>query len=577
MLTLKATKSILLQMAMLLAGSSAQAATTCLSCLNLNLPPVNPSTQFSPVASSPLTMTLPAIGGPGAFGVIVFGAGSSYDIKDSLYTGVANDYFGFINTYNGWCLEQSHPVVGGPVIATSTYNNPPAPAAGSSAYNKINYLLNNKQGTVQDVQDAIWGLTSGVPPTSATALPLYNDANANGAGFVPGPGQIIGVYLYVDGYSATGGQEFLIEVTNPCAAIGDFVWWDQNSNGLQDGGEPGIPNVTVQLINGTTNAAICGTATDTNGKYLFTNIPPGLYHLYVNPTQAALVSYTPTVQGNGTQPTIDSDAGASGVTANTTLDAGEKDLNWDFGYTKVATDACTSVIGDYVWYDLNGNGIQDAGEPGVSFWTVKLTGTTTGGVAVNKTTVTDINGKYSFGSLCAGSYTVTTATPPGTSPTLQNAGTIDNSSKGNPVPVILPVNTTNLTIDTGFKPGNACGLTWGYWKNHLSAWPVTSLYLGSRLFSKTELLSLLGKPVGGDQSINLAHQLIAAKLNVFAGTNIGTAGGAILAADQEIIAVNNKLPTGSNNPQAANMNATALLLDRFNSDGIAQPGCLIVK
>src|SRR5205085_7072610 len=76
---------------------------------------------------------------------------------------------------------------------------------------------------------------------------------------------------------------------------------------------------------------------------------------------------------------------------------------------------------------------------------------------------------------------------------------------------------------------NVCGLTWGYWKNH--AWPTTSLVLGSQTYSQAELSNLLSLPVAGDASINLAHQLIAAKFNVLAGTNPSTDGGAIAAAD----------------------------------------------
>src|SRR5438552_18004306 len=34
-------------------------------------------------------------------------------------------------------------------------------------------------------------------------------------------------------------------------AIGDFVWNDLNQNGIQDAGEAGIPNITVQLWNST--------------------------------------------------------------------------------------------------------------------------------------------------------------------------------------------------------------------------------------------------------------------------------------------------------------------------------------
>jgi hypothetical protein len=59
------------------------------------------------------------------------------------------------------------------------------------------------------------------------------------------------------------------------------------------------------------------------------------------------------------------------------------------------------MIGDFVWNDLNKNGIQDAGEPGIAGAQVVLTG------AANTTTTTNANGSYLFSGLCAGSYTVT--------------------------------------------------------------------------------------------------------------------------------------------------------------------------
>ena len=51
--------------------------------------------------------------------------------------------------------------------------------------------------------------------------------------------------------------------------IGDFVWNDLNGNGIQDAGEPGIPNVTVQLFNCGGTVPIAITTTDANGNYLF--------------------------------------------------------------------------------------------------------------------------------------------------------------------------------------------------------------------------------------------------------------------------------------------------------------------
>jgi hypothetical protein len=58
-------------------------------------------------------------------------------------------------------------------------------------------------------------------------------------------------------------------------------------------------------------------------------------------------------------------------------------------------------VGDTVWNDTNGNGKQDSGEPGIPEITVTLGGDSNG------TKTTDANGKYLFGGLDPGSYTVT--------------------------------------------------------------------------------------------------------------------------------------------------------------------------
>lgn len=48
-------------------------------------------------------------------------------------------------------------------------------------------------------------------------------------------------------------------------SLGDYVWFDQNQNGQQNLGEPGIGGVTVILYNATTNAIVGTTTTNPNG------------------------------------------------------------------------------------------------------------------------------------------------------------------------------------------------------------------------------------------------------------------------------------------------------------------------
>jgi len=82
------------------------------------------------------------------------------------------------------------------------------------------------------------------------------------------------------------------------------------------------------------------------------------------------------------------------------------------------------------------------------------------------------------------------------------------------------------SLTTSFTPpGGGCTFTWGYWKNHAgtkhqpNAWPVSSLTLGTVTYTKTQLLDILNTSVTGNGLVSLAHQLIAAKLNVAAGAS----------------------------------------------------------
>lgn len=66
-----------------------------------------------------------------------------------------------------------------------------------------------------------------------------------------------------------------------------------------------------------------------------------------------------------------------------------------------------SSIGDFVWEDLDADGVQDAGEPGVAGFPVSLVGEDLDGNPVSLSTTTDADGKYSFTDLASGTYTVT--------------------------------------------------------------------------------------------------------------------------------------------------------------------------
>ena len=68
----------------------------------------------------------------------------------------------------------------------------------------------------------------------------------------------------------------------PVAAIGDLVWHDLNTNGIQDGGEPGVSGITVHLLDNSGDL-LTALTTDINGNFNFSGLIPDDYELeFVN-------------------------------------------------------------------------------------------------------------------------------------------------------------------------------------------------------------------------------------------------------------------------------------------------------
>lgn len=75
------------------------------------------------------------------------------------------------------------------------------------------------------------------------------------------------VYAVTD----TAGVPVDSMLVNKYASLGDFVWIDNNTNGVQDAGEPGLPNVEVVLYDSLLNI-IESHYTDDSGYYHFNKI-----------------------------------------------------------------------------------------------------------------------------------------------------------------------------------------------------------------------------------------------------------------------------------------------------------------
>ncbi len=182
-------------------------------------------------------------------------------------------------------------------------------------------------------------------------------------------------------------------------ALGNYVWNDLNQNGLQDLGEPGIGGIFVHLY-AADGTLLETTRTDEDGFYLFDDLPAGDYYVVFDIPEGYISTTT-----NAGDDALDSDANPNtGQTAIVSLGQGEINLTIDAGI--IGTDV--GAIGNLVWIDFNGNGMQDEGELGIA------------GVIINllddegniiDSTVTDENGNYSFTNLPPGGYQIEVVNP----------------------------------------------------------------------------------------------------------------------------------------------------------------------
>lgn len=174
--------------------------------------------------------------------------------------------------------------------------------------------------------------------------------------------------------------------------IGDLVWLDLNENGSQDIDEPGLSGVMIELFNDD-GAPIAAAVTGANGRYFFDGVAPDTYSVcFTDPSGRDLTS---TDAGSDE---FDSDMFSDGCTDWFALAEGASDLSHDAGYL-----ARLGQIGDWAWLDENGDGLQDATEPGIADVTVELYDDLAN---LRDTTTTDAAGQYMFSNVAPGSYQV---------------------------------------------------------------------------------------------------------------------------------------------------------------------------
>ena len=252
--------------------------------------------------------------------------------------------------------------------------------------------------------------------------------------------------------------------------------------------DPGIDKpfegVTVRLLDADGNpvkdaaGADITTTTDASGNYTFTRLPLGSYKVEVVPGNVtlngdtvALSDYTQTLAYGSSASRTDAGKGKlTTPTAITLTAAAPTASKIDFGFVKPAS------IGDYVWFDANKDGIQDADEYGVAGVRVTLVDSLdrpvvdANGNPVAAVT-TDANGKYTFENLLPNpermlaqngndSYTVRFTPPAGYTGTTSNAGTDADTDSNGPTPkVTLSEGQKDMSIDFGLISNGYIGDT----------------------------------------------------------------------------------------------------------------------
>jgi hypothetical protein len=298
---------------------------------------------------------------------------------------------------------------GGTVIATTT-------AVGNGNYSFIN--LSAGTYTVRVVAATL-------PGGAVQTYDLDGTGTANAATVTLATGAS---RVDVDfGYKGTG-------------SIGDRLWYDTDGDGVQDSGEPGLAGTTVELLN-SSGAVIATRTADSNGVYSFNNLLAGSYTVRV---------VTSTFPAGGLAPTYDLDGTGTAHTATVTLASGQTRTDVDFGYRG------TRSLGDRVWQDLDGDGAQDAGEPGINGVTVRLY---LGSTQV-ASTVTAGDGNYSFTNLPETTFTVridTATLPAGVTQTY------DLDGLATPHQATVNLTASRTDVDFGYRPASTC--TAGYFKD----------------------------------------------------------------------------------------------------------------
>ena len=226
---------------------------------------------------------------------------------------------------------------------------------------------------------------------------------------------VFGVSLPATG-SSTTASGFLFGELQPSSLSGT-VYLDTNDNGVINGIDTAIANVSVKLTGVDDIGGLINTVTSTaaDGTYSFTNLRPGTYTI----TETQPAGYLDGID------TIGSQGGTSGSQnqfSSIVITSGTNGISNNFG------ELLPSSLAGYVYLDSNNDGVKNNVEPGIGNVTVTLTGTDDLGGNINKATTTANDGSYSFSGLRPGNYSLVETQPSAYSQGIDTLGTIGGTA-----------------------------------------------------------------------------------------------------------------------------------------------------
>lgn len=193
------------------------------------------------------------------------------------------------------------------------------------------------------------------------------------------------------------------------SSLGGTLWVDANGNGLIDGSEPlRLQGVRVNLLDNLNNVLATKT-TSALGFFNFTGLHSGSYKVQVvntNGTDGAADLYPALANDYDTDSGSVNSGGNPDMLAAFTVAKNVQRTDAVFGFS-------TTTLSGFAWLDNNRDGLVDPGETPRPGQTITLTGTDDLGGAVNRSTLTALDGTYSFPLLRPGVYSVAVTAQPG--------------------------------------------------------------------------------------------------------------------------------------------------------------------